>query len=172
MYRSHLGTLPTNNWQFDSDEETLTHFFKMAVVFQSWDFYRQDLMKEASELGWPVIRHMLMVYPNNSKVYEEELNQQFMVGNELLVAPVLKAGQDKVHVFLPNNTHWRAVWGKEDTLYTGRCEGKSSMSSLSLEIQEHTINLCPSHVDFWLLLHVTHQITSLQCCQNNFSNIL
>ena len=112
MYRSHLGTLPTNNWQFDSDEETLTHFFKMAVVFQSWDFYRQDLMKEASELGWPVIRHMLMVYPNNSKVYEEELNQQFMVGNELLVAPVLKAGQDKVHVFLPNNTHWESCLGK------------------------------------------------------------
>lgn len=106
------------NWQFDSDTETIQHFFKMAVVFQSWGFYRQQLMKEASEFGWPVIRHMMLVFTNNSNVYKEELTQQFMVGREFLVAPVLKEGEQEVAVFLPQNTFWIQLWGN-GTVYAG-----------------------------------------------------
>jgi alpha-glucosidase len=47
MYRSHLGTLPSQNWQVYSDTETLRHFFAMAAVFQAWGFYREELMREA-----------------------------------------------------------------------------------------------------------------------------
>ncbi len=119
MYRSHLGTLPSENWQFDSDNETLRHFFKMAVVFQSWDFYRQELAKEASELGWPVARHMMLVFPDNKHMYREKLNQQFMLGAELLVAPVLRAGVKEVKVFLPAGTRWVSVWG-DGSVYQGR----------------------------------------------------
>lgn len=68
MYRSHLGTLPDEDWQFNSDKETMLHFFNMTVVFQSWGFYRSALMEEAHKLGWPVARHMMLVFPNNSKV--------------------------------------------------------------------------------------------------------
>lgn len=90
----------------------------MAVVFQSWDFYRRQLMEEAEAWGWPVIRHMMLVFPNNTHVYKEVLTQQFMVGTELLVAPVLSKGQDKVKVFLPNGTQWVGVWG-DHQVYDG-----------------------------------------------------
>lgn len=119
MYRSHLGTLPTQNWQFDSDKETLHHFFKMAVVFQSWGFYRTQLMQEAAQHGWPIVRHMMLAYPNNSKVYEEELTQQFMVGDSLLVAPVVTSGKVEVDVFLPMDTHWMLLWGESTLVYEG-----------------------------------------------------
>lgn len=124
MYRSHLGTLPTHNWQFDSDQETLQHFFKMAVVFKSWAFYRRQLMVEASNKGWPVVRHMMLVYPDNNKVYEEELSQQFMVGESLLVAPVLKEGKERVSVFLPMNTSWALLWGESTVVYEGKKRGR------------------------------------------------
>ena len=117
MFRTHLGTLPDHNWQFNSDKETLTHFFNMSIVFQSWDFYRRELMVEASQLGWPVVRHMMLVFPNHSKVFSEDLRYQFMLGRELLVAPVHEKGGGSVRVFLPAGTRWKHVW--TDKTYTG-----------------------------------------------------
>lgn len=119
MYRSHLGTLPDQNWQFDDDAMTLNHFFKMAVVFKSWSFYRDSLMEEAATYGWPVARHMMLVFPNNTHVYTEELNQQFMIGEELLVAPVMNPGQDTVKVFLPSGVEWVWLWDISK-IYTGK----------------------------------------------------
>lgn len=117
MYRSHLGTLPTENWQFNSDNDTLQHFFRMAIVFESWGFYRTQLMEEASQKGWPVARHMILVFPDNAKVFQlsEELKYQFMIGTELLVAPVLQAFYPTglvpfARVFLPAKTTWIHVW--------------------------------------------------------------
>lgn len=124
IYRTHLGTLPEQNWQFNSDNETLDHFFRMAAVFQSWSFYRQQLMEEASEKGWPVARHMLLVFPSNPKVFEfsEELKFQFMLGTELLVVPVLQPFNTTVilpfvRVFLPAGTEWIHLW--TNTVYKG-----------------------------------------------------
>ena len=110
MYRSHLGTLPDKNWQFNSDNETLQHFFKMAVIFKGLSIYRSILMEEAHHYGWPVIRHMILNYPNNSKVYVEDLTAQFMLGDQFIVAPVLKKGVTSVSVFLPVGTTWRHIW--------------------------------------------------------------
>ena len=111
MYRSHLGTLPDENWQFNSDTETFLQFFNMTVVFQSWAFYRKTLMEEAYKMGWPVARHMFLVFSNNSVAYTNpHVRFQFMLGTELLVAPVFKEGSSSVKVFLPANTTWIHVW--------------------------------------------------------------
>ena len=117
MYRSHLGTLPDENWQFNSDNETLQQFFKMAVLFKGLAKYRQELMEETYRHGWPVVRHMILNYPNNSKVYSEDLTGQFMLGDEIIVAPVMKKGVAKVNVFLPVETTWTHFWSKQN--YTG-----------------------------------------------------
>ena len=119
MYRSHLGTLPTANWQLDSDTETLRHFFRMAVVFQAWGFYRERLVGEAAAYGWPVARHMILAFPNSSGVYREELSQQFMLGTSLLVAPVLEKGRSNVSVFLPEGSRWSWLWGSPNTVLIG-----------------------------------------------------
>ena len=109
-YRSHLGTLPSQNWQMNSDNETLVHFFNMTVVFQSWGFYRSDLMNQAHKLGWPVVRHMMLVFPENPSVYTEDLRFQYMLGTQLLVAPVHSRGQEEARVFLPAGLVWVHLW--------------------------------------------------------------
>ena len=110
MYRSHLGTLPAENWQFDSDIETTSHFFNMSIVFQSWDFYRNDLMNEASAKGWPIARPMFLVYPDNTAMYSNSLWFQFMIGTELLIAPVYQKGKTSVQVILPKGVMWVHLW--------------------------------------------------------------
>ena len=130
MYRSHLGTLPDENWQFNSDTETFLHFFNMTVVFQSWAFYRKTLMKEAYKMGWPVARHMFLVFPNNSVAYTNpHVRFQFMLGTELLVAPVFKEGSSSVKVFLPANTTWIHLWTNK--IYKGMTKLSSHHSSLT-----------------------------------------
>lgn len=88
----------------------------MSVVFQSWGFYRQQLMEEAEHSGWPVVRHMMLVYPNNTMMY---LRYQFMLGTELLVAPVHEKIDlfDEIRLFLPEKTSWIHIW--TGTKYTG-----------------------------------------------------
>ncbi len=79
---------------------------------------------EAADKGWPVARHMILVYPDNPKVFamSEELKYQFMLGTELLMAPVLQAFDTTslvpfVRVFLPAGTAWVHVW--TNTVYHG-----------------------------------------------------
>ena len=156
MYRSHLGTLPDENWQFNSDMETFLHFFNMTVVFQSWDFYRKTLMEEAYKMGWPVARHMFLVFSNNSVAYTNpHVRFQFMLGTELLVAPVFKEGSSSVKVFLPANTTWIHVWTNK--IYKGMT--KLSIHHYSLTSKSSSPGLL--HLPFFEVKKVLH-IVSIQ----------
>ena len=95
----------------------MKHFFRMSHVYVSWKFYRITLMREAAEHGWPIARHMMLVFPGNDAVYHEDLKYQYMIGTELLVAPVIKKGDSKVFVFLPQGIAWIHVW--TNTTYSG-----------------------------------------------------
>lgn len=66
-----------------------------------------ELVEEASETGLPVVRHPLIHYPEDPEVYG--LRYQFMVGRELMVAPVLDPGEKTVEVYLPAG-RWVHLW--------------------------------------------------------------
>lgn len=110
VYRSHQGTLPDDNWQFYTTTDSMEHFFRMSRVFVAWKFYRTTLIDEAVSKGWPVARHMVLVYPGNKAVQFEDLRYQYMLGTELLVAPVHEKGDVSVRVFLPEYITWVHVW--------------------------------------------------------------
>ncbi len=56
----------------------------------------------------PVVRHLFIHYADDPNVYELSY-QQFMVGDEFLVAPVLDDGADEVSVYLPAG-RWVHLW--------------------------------------------------------------
>lgn len=93
--------------QFYSDQETLEHFVRFARIYAAWKPYRMELGKEASEIGLPDVRHPYIHYPQDPEVLN--LRYQFMVGTELMVAPVLDPGTDAVEVFLPAGV-WVHLW--------------------------------------------------------------
>ena len=120
VYRSHQGTLPDDNVQFYSNERTMKQYFRMARVHKAWKFYRDVLITEASKHGWPILRHLMLVFPGNPSVYTENLEYQYMLGTQILVAPVHEEWEEFVRVFLPSNVTWVSVWDK-DTHYEGTC---------------------------------------------------
>lgn len=89
----------------------MRHFFRLAKVYRAWAFYRQQLMVDAYEKGHPIIRHMIINFPNSIAVHNANLTyQQFMLGSELLVAPVTTKNATFAEVFLPLHTEWIHVW--------------------------------------------------------------
>ena len=66
------------------------------------------LAKHAAQTGEPIVRHMAYVFPGEGF---ERCRTQFMLGDRLLVAPVLEKGAQVRRVQLPRGT-WRA-WNGE-----------------------------------------------------------
>lgn len=108
IFRTHEGNRPDDNVQFYTDQETLAHFDRMARVYQAWEFYRRELVAEAAATGLPVVRPLFIHYPADPNVYAIDY-QQFLVGSEFLVAPVLDPGRNEVQVYLPTG-HWVHLW--------------------------------------------------------------
>lgn len=77
--------------------------------------YTRRLMKEAHEKGTPVMRTLFYMYPEDCACWDVE--DEYMYGPDVLVAPVLYAGQTKRSVYLPEGDNWvEFATGKE---YTG-----------------------------------------------------
>ncbi|MBI9097440.1 MAG: alpha-glucosidase [Spirochaetaceae bacterium] len=114
VMRTHEGNRPGSNWQFDSDEETLSHLARMTEVYTKLKPYHLQLSIEYQESGIPPVRHPYLHYENDLVLHS--LKYQYMYGPDLLVAPVVKKGKRKWKVYLPQD-QWIHMWsGKE---YTG-----------------------------------------------------
>lgn len=120
VFRTHEGNRPSVNHQFNSDEETLDQFVRFSKVYKAWKFYRVSLVKTASESGHPVIRHPWIHYPQNERFYEMSY-QQFMIGDELMVIPVLDPGKKTVQAYLPQGT-WVNLFTQEKVNADGKQE--------------------------------------------------
>lgn len=108
VFRTHEGNRPDENFQIYSDEETLAHFSLFAQVYEAWGFYRRELVNEASRTGMPVVRHLYLEYPHDKNVADLRY-ECFMIGSELLMAPVTDKGDTRVRAYLPAGT-WRHLW--------------------------------------------------------------
>jgi len=71
-------------------------------------------LEEAHRTGVPVFRPLVLNFQNDESTYN--LDDQFMVGSDLLVAPVLKSGLTRRLVYLPEGI-WYDYWTRKR--YTG-----------------------------------------------------
>lgn len=107
IFRTHEGNRPDVNVQFHAPG-VFEHFTAMARLHQCWIDERERLMKQASDRGWPVNRHMWLHYPERADLRAVRW-QQFLIGDSLLMAPVTAPGEDRVEVVLPD-AGWVHLW--------------------------------------------------------------
>jgi len=68
-------------------------------------------MKQASEYGTPVMRPLFYDFPDDQKCYTIE--DQYMFGPDLLIAPVLEHNPESRSIYLPKGLKWKdALSGK------------------------------------------------------------
>lgn len=107
IMRTHDGNMKDMNWSWDKDQETIDHFRRCTQIHAALapDFIA--LAKEASQTGAPILRHLMLEYPDDLEA--RNVSDQFLIGDALLVAPVLEQGATSRSVYLPAGT-WFDVW--------------------------------------------------------------
>ncbi len=119
IYRTHEGNRPDTSAQIYGDDESLAHFARFADVFASLAPYRSGLMEEASKQGMPLVRHLLLEYPQDPRAWSEQ--HTFMLGPDVLVAPVVEAGAINVKAYVPAGD-WVHLWSGKKYSKAGEVE--------------------------------------------------
>ncbi len=112
VMRSHEGNRPDDNLQYDSNAELLACFARWSQVHAHLAPYVRQLCAEASEAGLPAQRPLFLHYPDDAALFT--VQDQFLYGADLLVAPVIEQGALQRQVILPGERPWRHVWTGED----------------------------------------------------------
>ncbi|TGN04209.1 alpha-glucosidase [Leptospira dzoumogneensis] len=107
VFRTHEGNRPAKNHQPYSDPDTIKEFARYGQMHLALKEYFKFLNKEASESGLPLLRPLYLSYPEDN--HTRDLQNQFLLGEDLLVIPVLEKGEDTVKGYLPKG-EWEHVW--------------------------------------------------------------
>lgn len=115
LYRNHaaLGTRSQEPWVFG--ESTLSIYRKYLKLRYRFIPYLYDEFYRETQTGLPVMRPLVLNYENDPHVYN--MNDEYMVGEDILTAPVVQEGQTKRAVYLPEG-EWIDFWNGVE--YAGR----------------------------------------------------
>jgi alpha-glucosidase len=108
IFRTHEGLDPAISAQFDTSEETKAHLKRFGLVYKALAPYRKAVVAEAASFGTPVVRHLFLHYPDDPNTYG--LRFQFLLGSEVMVAPVVDRGATSVEVYFPTGDEWTDLW--------------------------------------------------------------
>lgn len=108
VMRTHEGNRPRDNIQIDQDDEVLAHFARMTSIYVHLAPYLKALSAEAAATGLPVQRPLFLHYEDDPATYN--LQDLYLYGAELLVAPVWQAADEKRTVYLPKGEVWVHIW--------------------------------------------------------------
>jgi alpha-glucosidase len=110
VMRTHHGRSAFANWRWSADRETIDHFRRWADLhtrlFPLW----KGLHLEAHEHGTPILRPLALFDPGDRSLHG--IKDQYMIGDQLLIAPVVTASTTQRTVVLPRGTWFDFVTGE------------------------------------------------------------
>ncbi len=109
LMRTHEGNRPRENFQFYQDQDTLRLMAKLTKLRKALKPYIKAVNLEASceGSGLPMQRPLVLHYPTDPETYS--LQDEYLLGRDLLVAPVMVEGGNSRDVYLPQD-QWIHLW--------------------------------------------------------------
>ncbi len=131
LFRNHccLSAVRQEPWAFGKD--VLDIYRSFVELRYTLIPYYYDLFREEEQTGRPILRPLVFHYEKDPETWE--INDQFLIGDRLLAAPVLQQGARRRIVYLPEGT-WYDFWKGE------AIEGKRAI------LQEAPLDTCPLYV--------------------------
>jgi sulfoquinovosidase len=111
VMRNHEGNRPDDNLQIDSTSELIDGFVRWSRVHAHLAPYVRHLVAEAQATGLPAQRALFLHYPHDRQTFT--IQDQYLYGADMMVAPVIAAGASMREVYLPDGD-WRHVWRGQD----------------------------------------------------------
>jgi len=122
---AHIDTNRREPWLFG---ETNTNWIRMAIRRRyAYLPYIYTLFAHASVSGIPIMRPMWVEFPEETNAFGIE--DQFLLGNCLLIHPVTDAGQTSVSVYLPGGSS--VSWYQIETSQIQRLAGGQRVDILT-----------------------------------------
>lgn len=131
LFRNHcaLGCRMQEPWQFG--EEVLAISKKYISLRYELIPYLYDLMRETEQTGIPMVRPLVLEYDRDENV--KNRNDEFMLGDRMLIAPVVEQGAREKLVYLPEGT-WYDYWTGE------------AVEGGSFFVRKAPLDVCPIYV--------------------------
>lgn len=107
VMRTHEGNRPEENFQFYDDEECMRRLARLTDVYAMLAPYIKTLVSENAARGIPVQRPLFLHYEEDAACYD--IQYEYLLGPDVLVAPVYLAGRTEWEVYLPGD-QWVHIW--------------------------------------------------------------
>lgn len=104
--------MPKSPWNYDEPYRSINRkYLKLKLRMTP---YMYKYAHDAATTGAPIVRGMLWNFPNDRKTWDKSTQYQFMLGDDILVAPVytsmnLNKGWRKEDIYLPEGV-WFDYW--------------------------------------------------------------
>lgn len=131
LFRNHSAKYSKHQepWQFD--ENTMNIYRKYVKLHYKFLPYLYDLCYQQTQTGLPILRPLMMHYGEDKNTWQ--CNDQYLVGEHMLVSPVTDQGALMKMVYLPQG-EWVDYW-TEEIIEGGR-----------YILREAPIDLCPIYI--------------------------
>lgn len=118
IFRTHEGLRRAENWSWDRDDATRAHFVRFAKIHRALAPRIAALGETHRTTGMPIVRALGLAFPDEPRGYD--VRDEYMLGDDLLVAPVVTQGATSRRVYLPRGA-WFDVWDPTRS-YSGPAE--------------------------------------------------
>lgn len=118
VFRTHEGLNPPMSAQFDTSADTIAHMRRFGKIYRGLAAYRKGLVADAAAKGHPVVRALFLHYPDDPNTHN--LRYQFMLGPDLMIAPVVEKGAERVETYFPRGSAWVDLWTGKDAGEPGK----------------------------------------------------
>jgi alpha-glucosidase (family GH31 glycosyl hydrolase) len=109
VMRTHHGRSARENWNWESDAGTTEHFRRWASLHMQLYPYLSELSRQAHATGAPLFRPLALDYPDFEEGWTSA--SQFMLGDRIVVAPILEEGATERSVSLPPGDFYPLLGG-------------------------------------------------------------
>jgi alpha-glucosidase len=109
--RNHTraGTPPQELWHFGEEVESIARCY--LELRYSLLPYLYTSLRESCRCGIPLMRPLFMEFPKDPGCYDPKtVESEFLIGPDLLLAPVLRRGAGGREVYLPSSCRWYEWW--------------------------------------------------------------
>ena len=110
VMRDHVWSKPQFSVNLWYDAETRALFKKYAILHSALLPYFATYAEQAHRTGVPIMRHTVLEYPQDPRSATAEY--QYLLGENLLVAPVIEPGATTRKLYLPPG-EWLNYWTGE-----------------------------------------------------------
>ena len=111
VMRTHEGNRPDSNVQLYDSPALIAAAARLTRLHDALLPYLRECVRENAERGLPVMRPLFFAAPEAKEAYDHRL-YSYLLGSELLVAPVVAPGASTRTLWLPEGD-WVQLWSGE-----------------------------------------------------------